>query len=112
MCNYAADLDRLRSWRVSGAARYAHIMVDEFQDINPVDLFFISALRERHQTTLTLVGDDDQTIFEWRGATPKYILDPGQYIFDCGEKLEFKTYILAYNLISCCENSEFLGTYA
>ena len=83
--------------KISGAARYAHIMVDEFQDINPVDLFFISALRERHQATLTLVGDDDQTIFEWRGATPKYILDPGQYIFDCGEKIEFKTYILSKN---------------
>jgi len=83
--------------KISGAARYAHIMVDEFQDINPVDLFFISALRERHQATLTLVGDDDQTIFEWRGATPKYILDPGQYIFDCGERLEFKTYVLSRN---------------
>lgn len=85
------------SARISGAARYAHIMVDEFQDINPVDLFFISALRERHQATLTLVGDDDQTIFEWRGATPKYILDPGQYIFDCGERIEFKTYVLSRN---------------
>ena len=83
--------------KISGAARYAHIMVDEFQDINPVDLFFISALRERHQATLTLVGDDDQTIFEWRGATPKYILDPGAYIFDCGEKLDFKTYVLTQN---------------
>lgn len=83
--------------KISGAARYAHIMVDEFQDINPVDLFFISALRERHQATLTLVGDDDQTIFEWRGATPKYILDPGEYIFDCGEKLEFRTYVLSRN---------------
>ena len=72
-------------------------MVDEFQDINPVDLFFRSALRERHQATLTLVGDDDQTIFEWRGATPKYILDPGQYILDCGEKLEFQTYVLSRN---------------
>ena len=83
--------------KISGAARYAHIMVDEFQDINPVDLFFISALRERHQATLTLVGDDDQTIFEWRGATPKYILNPGQYIFDCGEHLKFQTYILSRN---------------
>ena len=83
--------------KISGAARYAHIMVDEFQDINPVDLFFISALRERHQATLTLVGDDDQTIFEWRGATPKYILNPGAYIFDCGEKLDFKTFILTQN---------------
>lgn len=87
----------LESPKTSGKARYAHIMVDEFQDINPIDLFFIAALRERHQATLTLVGDDDQTIFEWRGATPKYILSPGKYILDQGKSIEFKTYILARN---------------
>lgn len=87
----------LESSRTSGKARYAHIMVDEFQDINPIDLYFIAALRERHQATLTLVGDDDQTIFEWRGATPKYILDPGKYILNQGKRLDFKTYILTRN---------------
>ena len=63
----------------AGAARYDHIMVDEFQDINPLDMGLIKVIAERHRATLTIVGDDDQAIFEWRGATPEYILHPEQY---------------------------------
>ena len=54
-------------------------MVDEFQDINPLDLALIKAIVERNKATLTIVGDDDQAIFEWRGATPEYILHPEEY---------------------------------
>ena len=64
---------------LSGAASYDHIFVDEFQDINPLDLALVRAIVERSRATLTIAGDDDQAIFEWRGATPEYILDPGQY---------------------------------
>lgn len=70
---------------LSGAASYDHVFVDEFQDINPLDLALVRAIVERRRATLTIAGDDDQAIFEWRGATPEYILDPGQYfdsIFD------------------------------
>ncbi len=63
-----------------GVARYDHIMVDEFQDINPLDLALVKAIVDRHRATLTIVGDDDQAIFEWRGATPEYILHPDQYL--------------------------------
>ena len=83
--------------KVSGAARYAHIMVDEFQDINPVDLYFLDIIRAHHNATITVVGDDDQTIFEWRGATPKYILHPGDYMTDRGNPLPFETCILERN---------------
>lgn len=62
-----------------GAARYNHILVDEFQDINPLDLKLVEALVERNQATITVVGDDDQAIFEWRGASPEYILHPDEY---------------------------------
>lgn len=65
--------------RISGAARYDHILVDEFQDINPLDLSLIKAVVDRHQSTLTIVGDDDQAIYEWRGASPEFILQPQQY---------------------------------
>ncbi len=61
---------------ISGAARYDHLLVDEFQDINPLDLYLIRAISDRHRATLTIVGDDDQAIFEWRGASPDFILDP------------------------------------
>lgn len=63
-----------------GAARYNHILVDEFQDINPLDLQLVKVLAERNQATLTIVGDDDQAIFEWRGASPEYILHPETYL--------------------------------
>ena len=63
-----------------GATRYDHILVDEFQDINPLDLVLIKSIAEWHRATITVVGDDDQAIFEWRGATPEYILHPEQYL--------------------------------
>ena len=77
---------------IYGAARYDHILVDEFQDINPLDLALIKAIVERNQATLTIVGDDDQAIFEWRGASPEYILKPHQYF-----GVQFKDYLLKTN---------------
>ena len=77
---------------LSGAARYDHVVVDEFQDINPLDIALIKAIIERNKSTLTIAGDDDQAIFEWRGATPAYILDPDQHF-----NSQFKTHILATN---------------
>ena len=77
---------------VTGAARFDHVLVDEFQDINPLDLALIQTLVNRHRASITVVGDDDQAIFEWRGATPEYILDPRVH-FD----VPFKTYLLGVN---------------
>ncbi len=68
----------------SGAARYSHIMVDEFQDINPLDMALIKDICLYHgqgsPAPLAIIGDDDQAIFGWRGTTPKFILDPERYI--------------------------------
>ena len=77
---------------IYGAARYDHILVDEFQDINPLDLALIKVVVERNQSTLTIVGDDDQAIFEWRGASPEYILKPQQYF-----GFPFRDYLLETN---------------
>ena len=77
---------------LSGAVSYDHVFVDEFQDINPLDLALVRAIVERSRATLTIAGDDDQAIFEWRGATPEYILAPGQY-FDS----TFDTHTLGVN---------------
>lgn len=77
---------------LSGAASYDHVFVDEFQDINPLDIALVRSIAERNRATLTIVGDDDQAIFEWRGTTPEYILNPGEY-FD----RHFETYTLAVN---------------
>ena len=77
---------------LSGAASYDHVFVDEFQDINPLDLALVHAIVERNRATLTIAGDDDQAIFEWRGATPEYILEPGKFL-----EMPFDTYTLGVN---------------
>ena len=56
--------------------RFQHVLVDEFQDINPLDLALIDLIVKANQSSLTIVGDDDQAIFEWRGASPDFILEP------------------------------------
>ena len=65
---------------LSGAAGYSHVLVDEFQDINPLDLSLIQAITDRSRASLTVTGDDDQAIFEWRGASPEYILRPEEFL--------------------------------
>jgi len=66
--------------RASRGEDYGSIIVDEFQDINPLDLFLLKALSAYTDTPITLVGDDDQAIFEWRGAVPTFILEPERFL--------------------------------
>ena len=53
-----------------------HLLVDEYQDTNPLQERLIRALRRRCGT-LTAVGDDDQSIYGWRGADVQNILGFG-----------------------------------
>lgn len=54
--------------------RYKHILVDEFQDINDVQFDLIRLLMGK-DTSLYVVGDPDQTIYTWRGANHKIMID-------------------------------------
>ncbi|MEI8055524.1 MAG: DNA helicase II [bacterium] len=47
--------------------RFKHILVDEFQDTNAIQYAWIKAL-SLPESNLTAVGDDDQSIYSWRGA--------------------------------------------
>lgn len=76
----------------TGDHRCQHIFVDEFQDINPLDLNLIKAVRDLNRAAICIVGDDDQAIYEWRGATPEFILFPDQHIGG-----SFKTHTLGVN---------------
>jgi DNA helicase-2/ATP-dependent DNA helicase PcrA len=55
-------------------ARYKYILVDEFQDTNPMQSTLVDLLAGKNQNIM-VVGDDDQSIYGWRGATLANILD-------------------------------------
>ncbi|MCY4573633.1 MAG: ATP-dependent DNA helicase [Gemmatimonadetes bacterium] len=54
-------------------AHLKHLMVDEYQDVNPLQEELISQLH-RQSESLFVVGDDDQAIYAWRGADVQNIL--------------------------------------
>ena len=60
--------------RLKWQSRLEYIMIDEFQDIDDLQYELMSVLCGYHKN-LFIVGDPDQTIYTWRGANVKYLLD-------------------------------------
>ena len=54
--------------------RLEYVMIDEFQDIDALQIALMEKLVEYHHN-LFVVGDPDQTIYTWRGADVRYLLD-------------------------------------
>ncbi|MGP1561439.1 MAG: ATP-dependent helicase [Helicobacteraceae bacterium] len=54
--------------------KYQYIMIDEFQDTNELQFLLIKELCSTHNN-LCVVGDDDQSIYSWRGANVKNIIE-------------------------------------
>lgn len=65
----AARLDILKLWQ----EKYSFILIDEFQDINKVQYDIIRMLAAP-RNNLFIVGDDDQSIYRFRGARPEIML--------------------------------------
>ncbi|MCO5205822.1 MAG: ATP-dependent helicase [Anaerolineae bacterium] len=71
-------LQRFPQMREMWQTRYDCVLVDEFQDINLVQSELLDTLAA--QRNYMAIGDDDQTIYQWRGAHPRFILDfPKRY---------------------------------
>lgn len=60
--------------RLKWQKRLEYIMIDEFQDIDKLQYRLMEVLCGYHKN-LFIVGDPDQTIYTWRGANVKYLLD-------------------------------------
>ncbi|MFQ5422055.1 MAG: ATP-dependent helicase, partial [Anaerolineae bacterium] len=59
--------------------RYRAVLVDEYQDINLAQSEILHLITRAHDNYMA-IGDDDQTIYEWRGASPHFILQfPKRY---------------------------------
>ena len=75
--------DLLLYWRAAAAddrlgpqlaSEIDHICVDEYQDVNALQVDVLRALR-RTDPRLTVVGDDSQAVYGFRGASPRHLLD-------------------------------------
>jgi DNA helicase-2/ATP-dependent DNA helicase PcrA len=89
------------------ARRFDHVLVDEYQDTSGIQERIVTALARDHRS-LCVVGDDDQSIYAWRGAQVSHILEfarrwPGARIVRLEENYRSTPEIIraANQLISC-----------
>lgn len=73
--NFEEILDKYRE-------RYKYVLIDEFQDTNRVQYQIFKMLGEKYGN-IFVVGDDDQSIYSWRGADSQNLLKFSQDFTDC-----------------------------
>lgn len=79
LVNCLALLEEQESVRAHYQEQFRYIMVDEFQDTNVIQSKLVELLAARHRNIL-VVGDDFQSIYAWRGADFRNIIDfPKEY---------------------------------
>ncbi len=80
--------------------RFKYIHIDEFQDTNKIQLLLVRMLAFKHQN-LFVVGDDDQSIYGWRGAEVGNILNFKKYYPDCKIYKLQRNYRSTQNILDC-----------
>ena len=75
-------LENNETLRRETSERYRYIMVDEYQDTNELQFRLLELLASEHGN-LCVVGDDDQSIYGWRGANIRNILEFSQHFEGC-----------------------------
>jgi len=85
--------------------KFQYVLVDEFQDTNPNQYELITLIAGHHKN-ITVVGDDDQAVYSWRGASIRFLFNfeedfPGTYIIKLEQNYRSTQQILdfANNLI-------------
>ncbi len=83
--------ERNEAIRLKWQQRLEYIMIDEFQDIDALQYELMEVLCGYHKN-LFIVGDPDQTIYTWRGANVKYLLDFDRHFPDVQTIMMLKNY--------------------
>ncbi|HLM59225.1 MAG TPA: ATP-dependent helicase [Pyrinomonadaceae bacterium] len=77
--------------------KLTHIFVDEFQDINVLDLYLIQQILIVTGASLIIVGDDDQCLYEWRACTSAFIRYSDHFFEPVMDGEKFEEVILERN---------------
>ena len=78
------------------------ILIDEFQDINEPQFDIVRLLSEIHKNVFA-VGDEDQSIYGFRGSRPEIMLDFGRYFNDCKKIQLSNNYRSGQNIVEAAK---------